>query len=372
MKTTPCSDWNTIKTFLPHGWEIQAGMRGALQRRRKIKDAETLLRLLLIHCAEGTSMRTTVAYAREAGLCEINDVALLHRLKASGGWLQWIAQGLAETLRTHEMAGAPRLRYRVRVVDGTVVNEPGATGSDWRIHYVLLLDTLRCDSFVVTRTSEGETLQRHEVRRGDLLVADRLYCSKRNVAHVVDNEGDVVVRYHSTNLSPCDRHGRQWDALKALRTLKTGDVGDWDAWVRHPDNGRLLKGRLCAVRKSDEMIAQSQRKLRRKASKKCYELKEQTQEHAAYVAVFTTVNRHAMSGRAVLSLYQDRWQIELVFKRLKSLVHLSALPKTDAESCVAWLHGKLVLALLAERLYREAEFFSPWGYPLGHTPCKDA
>ena len=137
-----------------------------------------------------------------------------------------------------------------------------------------------------------------------------------------------------------------------------------------------MKGRLCAVRKSREAAAQAQRKVRRKASKERHEVKKDTLEHAAYVTVFTTVNRHAMSGVKVLSMYRDRWQIELVFKRLKGLVRLGSLPKTDKASCMAWLHGKLVIALLAERLYREAEFFSPWGYPspegTWHEACAGA
>jgi hypothetical protein len=58
------------------------------------------------------------------------------------------------------------------------------------------------------------------------------------------------------------------------------------------------------------------------------------------------------------------WQIELCFKRMKSLLGLGALPKKREDSCRAWLHGKLLIALLLERLLDEAEHFSPWGYEL--------
>ncbi len=68
-------DWDVLKKFLPLGWEEKATELGALQRKRKIKSAETLLRTLLIHVAEGKSLRTTSAYAHEVGLCDLNDVA---------------------------------------------------------------------------------------------------------------------------------------------------------------------------------------------------------------------------------------------------------------------------------------------------------
>jgi len=358
------TEWTTLKKFLPAGWKEEAYVLKALQRTRKIKDPETLLRLLLMHLADGTSMRGTVACAQEMGLCKINDVALLHRLKASGCWLRWIAHQLVEGLVKRDSEPEQQPRFRVRVVDGTVVSEPGATGTDWRLHYSLELETLRCDSFLVTSAKEGETLQRYKVQSGDLLLADRGYCGRNGIMHVVANGGHVVVRYHSTNLPLHNRRGHRWDTLKHLRKLAAGAVGDWDVWIRHPETGHLLKGRLCAVRKSAEAAAKARHKVRSKASKERNVLKKETLEHAGYVTVFTTVNRHALSGGKVLSLYRDRWQIELVFKRLKGLVRLGALPKTEGESCKAWLHGKLVIALLAEHLHREAEFFSPWGYSL--------
>jgi len=54
----------------------------------------------------------------------------------------------------------------------------------------------------------------------------------------------------------------------------------------------------------------------------------------------------------------------LVFKRFKQIARLGHLPKHDDESAQAWLYGKLFIALLTEKVVREANDFSPWGYPL--------
>ena len=59
-----------------------------------------------------------------------------------------------------------------------------------------------------------------------------------------------------------------------------------------------------------------------------------------------------------------RWQIELVFKRLKSLAQLGHVPKHDDRSSRAWLYGKLLVALLAQKLIRIGRDISPSGYPL--------
>jgi IS4 transposase len=63
----------------------------------------------------------------------------------------------------------------------------------------------------------------------------------------------------------------------------------------------------------------------------------------------------------VLEAYRYRWQIELVFKRLKQIVQLSHLPKRQDDSAQAWLYAKLFVALLTEKLLAHARAISPWG-----------
>ena len=74
-----------------------------------------------------------------------------------------------------------------------------------------------------------------------------------------------------------------------------------------------------------------------------------------------------MKSTQVLELYRVRWQIELAFKRMKSIMGFGQLPKLSDASSRAWIHGKLFVALLLERLLDAAEHFSPWGYRLETT-----
>ena len=56
-----------------------------------------------------------------------------------------------------------------------------------------------------------------------------------------------------------------------------------------------------------------------------------------------------------------RWEIEVAFKRPKSIGDVGHLPKHDAASSRAWVYGKLLVALLTEKMQRHAAAFSPWG-----------
>ena len=53
-----------------------------------------LLPVLLIHLAEGCSLRETAVRAAEGQLVEVSDVALLKRLKLSGEWFRWMGEQL--------------------------------------------------------------------------------------------------------------------------------------------------------------------------------------------------------------------------------------------------------------------------------------
>ena len=128
-------DWEILLSFLPAGWAEKAFELGALARKRKIVSAETLLRVLLIRLADGKSLRTTAAYSQEVELCDINDVALLHRLRASESWFKWMSQMIVKGLKGCEPLDPLSQKFRVRIVDGTAITEPGSTGSDWRVHY---------------------------------------------------------------------------------------------------------------------------------------------------------------------------------------------------------------------------------------------
>ncbi len=109
------------------------------------------------------------------------------------------------------------------------------------------------------------------------------------------------------------------------------------------------------MRKSAEDAERAREKLRRRASRNGNELRPETLEFAGCVIVFTTFPADRFSAAEVLRWYRVRWQVELTFKRCKSLAGLGHLPKRADDSARAWLYGKLLVALLAEKLARRAD-----------------
>jgi hypothetical protein len=197
------------------------------------------------------------------------------------------------------------------------------------------------------------------VATGDLILADAGYCTIPGIQSVTSYGGDVLVRLNPQSLPLVAGTGRTFDLLSRLQGLsKAGAVGKWKVTLP----GTAIQGRVCALRKSEEAIRQAHRRIQRRASKKQIKTKPETWEYAKYVAVFTT--DLSTLPETILEWYRVRWQIELTFKRLKSLAQLGHLPKYDAQSSRAWLYGKLFVALLTQKLIRTGRELSPWGYIL--------
>lgn len=358
-------DWEIVLRVLPAGWEDKARELGALRRCREFPDAATLLRVLLIHLAEGCSLRETAVRAAEGQLVKVSDVALLKRLRVSGEWFRWMGEAM---MRRWVMPRAARSLLgegqRVRVVDGSIVSEPGATGSTWRLHYATTLPSLGCDEVHVTDATVGESLRRFQVAAGDVLIADRGFAHRAGVRYVHQQGGSVIVRLNLTNLPLVDARGRPVGLLRRLRTLGPGRVGDWPVWIAPERKGDPpVAARVCAIRKSRPAAQRAREKAAREARRKGCRIQPDTLEAAGYIFVLTTLASHVPAA-AVLELYRGRWQVELAFKRLKSLLALGHLKKVDPQGARAWLQGKLLVAILIESLIAVADRFFPWGYPL--------
>jgi hypothetical protein len=143
-------NWSMMASLFPAGWQEMALQSGAFERLREFSSPEVLLRTLLLHVGRGYSLRETAVRAKLAHWADVSDVALLKRLRKSEDWLRSLC---VELLRDNgvnwsEETASPR----IRIVDGTIVKEPGRTGSQWRILYSLQLPNLRCDYFEITAT----------------------------------------------------------------------------------------------------------------------------------------------------------------------------------------------------------------------------
>lgn len=338
-------DWSTVLTYLPDDWEEMARKLGAFTRVRGFSCPEALLRTLFIHLAEGCSLRETSVRAKRGKIAEASDVAILKRLRASEDWLHYLATSFVVPKEV------PTSRFRLCAVDATVISEPGSTGTDWRLHYMLEMPSLTCRHFELTDVHGGESLSRFPVQTGDLLVGDRGYASIAAIKSVQDKGGDVIVRIRPYGCGLRTPDGEAFDLLSQAADMSEGEERSWPAMLGNREGGKV-SGRVCVYRLDAKSADAALRKAKHESSRKQHVIKPETIEGSKYVVLFTSVGHDELPLDEVFSIYRLRWQIELAFKRLKSLTGFGHLPKYDPVSCRAWLYGKLLVGLLVESMVR--------------------
>ena len=363
-KNSMREDWPILLSFFPDNWVELASASDALKGLRKDKAAENYMRTLLIHIACGHSMRETATRAKLAGLADISDVAMIGRLRKAKDWLHSMCVELFEEqgVSLHKES-----EFQVRLFDATNVKEPGKTGSLWRIHYSVQLPSLTCDFFRLTATEgkgTGESFFQYSIKKGDYIIADRGYSTASGIHHVASKKAYVMVRVNTQSLPILNLTGQQFPLLDNVKAIKkAGTVSAWTVLIPGR-SGATVQGRVCVIRKSNEAIKMAQEKLTKNAQKKGHSIKPETLEYAKYVIVFTTYPEDSFSSFQVLDWYRARWQVELIFKKFKSIAQLGHLPKHSDDSSKAWLYGKLFVALLTNKLIEYASSISPWGYIL--------
>lgn len=351
--------WPYLVAFLGGAERVResAYATGAFTRRRNLESPEQLLQLLLLWTVGEQSLANTAALAEAGDLADLSDVALLKRFRKCGDWLGTL---LGEVLGDYRAELPPGLR--VRVIDATAVARGGSKGVDHRVHLGIDLGSHRIDSVELTSVRGGETFDRFTLRAGEVLLADAAYAQRGALARVARSEAFFVVRFAWSNLPLENPDGTRFALFENLATIPDATASAFRVQFRAPD-GEAIPARVVAVRKSEAAASNARQKALRARSKSGETIDRRTLEAAGYTFALTNLSEEITSEN-VLQLYAFRWQIEMKFKTLKSVIHLGRIPSRTQEGLRIHVLAKLLIALLIESLIDQADSFSPWGYPL--------
>jgi len=345
---------------LPEGWEEKAKELGALQRAREIKTAEELLRIILLYLTEGKSFRGTSALIRLSGEADLSDVAVLKRIRNSACWLQWLCESICRQAGLIVTKPAWLKERNVKAVDGTEDVKCGVRRQCYILHYCLDIFTLAAQELHVTDMRTGEKLANFtKFGKGDIVMGDRIYGNIPGITYLRQQEADYVLRINIRGFHLIDGKNRKIDIRNRLSTLKEGETTD--IFGKCLINGTYEPIRICVYRKDSQSEQAGLKRVKKTNQRKQggKPASEEQKENNKYVMAVTSLGKE-VSASQVLELYRLRWQIEIAFKRLKSLFQYNDLPATNSESVKAWFYGKLLLAALCETLVNTGRF-SPSG-----------
>jgi hypothetical protein len=358
MAAQALSDWDLIRSFLPADLDRIALEYRAIRPQyadTKIKTGEDLVRLLLVHAGVGIPLRQAVEVFKQGTGIDVSHKTLHQRLRRSGAFLHELVKAVSEVVR--EVPAELWAGYDVLAADATVVTRPGSCGTDARIHTLMRLSALECVEVKATDVHGGETLRNFTFSPGQLVIGDRGYSTGRGFAHVVDQGADVLVRVNRGSLRLLDAYGEEIDVLAIARQLAGHGVEEFPVRaVAVADDEREIVGRLVMMRLPKDKAAEARKRAIEEHGRN---VSADTLEAAQYVVLFTTAPAARLSGAQCMLLYRARWQIELKFKRWKSLCNFDELPKFRDDTTKAWLYAKILTAMLLDRISSQPSGLSP-------------
>lgn len=352
-------DWKTLLSLLPADYEDMAREYKQLETQypdAKIHCADDLLRLIFVHTGADLPLRQTVATVAAAGGPNISPNVLHKKMRKARTYLAALVERMTDWKQEAEperWAG-----YEMLAVDATAFAGRTATGTDARAHLAIRLADLSIRSLYVTDGSGGESLKRFDFYAGQLVIGDRGYANPTGIEAAVNQSADVLVRVNRGALPLFDQDGKPVDLPATARQLRVDEVLDGDVYVC-PGRGsdvRSIRGRLIIHRLPPELADKAREWVRREQGRHAT---AETMEMAEYVVLFTTAPRRRLTTIRCLEAYRLRWQIELLFKRWKSLCGFDRLPNERPDTIESWIYAKMLLALLMDKLGASATELSP-------------
>lgn len=343
LDPTSDGDWRQVIDMLQVDLEAIAKESQAIVRPRVIRSAGTLLRLILLFVLAGLSLRDTASWGARALGVLLTGEALGYRFKHAVSFVQQIVQKmLAARVRNQSTPGIV-----LRLIDASVLTLPGSTGTDWRVHVTYDPAAAMIVGVELTDGRGGEHVRRAAAEPGDLVIGDMGYGHASDMREAKARQVRALFRVHLQSIAIADLENKRMSPEQLLNAAdKTGHL---DRDVLLPEEGHETVGaRLVVVPLPPEQAGRARQRLRK--NNKGRMPNELTLRLAGYFCSITTLTKEQASAQALMAWYRVRWQVELLFKRCKSLMHLDAVTKAKPALVQLQIWARLLMAILVEKM----------------------
>ena len=353
-----------IESLLPINLDELAKSKGALIRKRKVKSALNLLKLLLIYAVSTMSMRILSLVAYALGIADISDKAMSKRFTNSVLWLAYILDYLLpKPLKQKDMLA---MKKTIHLIDGSNVTEAGKEGKVYRIHMSYNLNISSMDDIEVTDNHTAESFEHCHIQKNHIYIADSGYGKAKMYDYIITRNADAILRFTPNHIILTDFKGDRIDMTKKLDTNMP--MIDFTCYAQY--GKEKIPARVIASQLPEDKKAEAIKRKKRKASKNQSNIQPETLIYAEWVIIMTSLDE-SYTAEEILDIYRSRWQIELLFKRIKQHFKVTKIRPSTLKYGKALILLWLIIWSLVEKQAFLAEIymiekgmdmslFSPW------------
>lgn len=196
------------------------------------------------------------------------------------------------------------------------------------------------------------------LKKDDLILRDLGYFSVEVFSKIAEKEAFFLSRLLlSVNLYLEISNSEALDLSDYLNQKKYRDLNciDLDLYM---GSKHKLPVRLIAYRLPESTINQRKRKAKDTAKEKGYTLSDKHLKLLEFSIYVTNVPPSTWPAKVVGTIYRLRWQVELTFKRWKSLLKIDYCKGTNPQRIQTLIYSRLIAIVLLHDFYALATYYT--------------
>lgn len=323
--------------------EKKLSRRKLIKRKRVIKNYRIIIRAVFLFITEELSFqRLSDRMACEYEI-SMSDTAWRKQILK-------IAPDFLEVAKECEMESRGEKKEKHYYgLDATNISIQGKKDEYYRIHTQYEIEEGSIKYAKITDKYIGESITHFPIEEGSIYLADRAYGKSKQLEYIIENKGGFIVR-----ISPFQiRLFKDCECKEKLDLCKKIEGERFTEKCYIKDKEKIVPIRIIGIKKPEEKQKEAEKKTKRKARRKQYEASEKAIEFSKWFIVATSMNVLDTEDE-IAEIYRKRWQIELLFKRMKTLLNLRSIRRSDSlysKSIVdLWLSVGLIICTIQKYL----------------------
>lgn len=319
------NNWNKIFfQHLPKNLDKIAEQEGVLKRKRGLRSAAELLKILFLYACSNLSFRVLAAASCALGTADISDTAWRKHFSKSAPFLHGVLQAMLSELVPAADASAFEGVKNVLLADASTVRQEGAQQDQQRIHMCYSLNENRMKQVKVSDKHTAESLSHFTFGQGDLVMADAGYGTAKNYIYAQDQGAEALLRITPKNFCLYDADGGKMHLIGMLKKAEEQHAEWMDifGFCRYGKKSAFV--RVIANKMPEEQAEKARKRTMHRAVKNQQKIGQDTLFCAGWLVLITSLGAE-YCGEEIVYLYKSRWQVELLFKRFKQNFSITTL-----------------------------------------------
>ena len=216
-----------------------------------------------------------------------------------------------------------------------------------RLHLCYNLSAGRMESIALSDNTVAESVSHFPIERGALYIADAGYGKGKQLLHITQQRADALFRVTPNHLKLAEDGSGRGIINMSEKLDTSANLLDFKCFV-HTENGNYSPVRIIASRMPEEKALPAKKRKLRKSSKNQSQIREETLVYAQWVILMTSLPDQ-YTAKELLEIYRARWQIELLFKRIKQSLNVTKLRPASLEHSKVSVLVMLILWAITEQ-----------------------